>query len=45
MTTIDESAVMFIRRKIIITDLLVNYMNMSIQECAIYSNLILFIIQ
>ena len=45
MTIIDEFAVMFIGRKIIIMDLLVNHMNISIQDCAIYANLILFIIQ
>ena len=35
MTTIDKFAVMFIGRKMIITDLLVKYMNISIQDCAI----------
>ena len=35
MTTIDIFAVMFIARKMIITDLLVNHINISIQDCAI----------
>ena len=39
---LDIFAVMSIARKIIITDLMVNYINISLQDCSIQSNLILF---